>query len=116
MAEATNAPPQSADAQAANRMAKVHQSTLLAIAPIVQHACLAENQAFMLCKAQGKHPSECLREGRDVTKCGYDVLQKAEGCKDALFKFSQCLEYKNMDYTRCKKERAAFEAAFAKLK
>jgi hypothetical protein len=31
---------------------------------------------FMLCKAEGRDPVHCLKEGRKVTRCAIDLLER----------------------------------------
>ena len=61
------------DEQLFHRMERVRQSILLAVAPVLEKQCAAENEQFMRCKAHDIDPAVCLKEGRVVTNCAAKV-------------------------------------------
>jgi len=79
--------------------------------------CKDFNDDFMLCKAENRKPEHCLKEGRKVTRCATDVLEKMrENCATEFAKHWQCLDLHNQEYFRCRKpERALNSCVFTKL-
>ncbi|KAJ2855857.1 ndufa8, NADH-ubiquinone oxidoreductase complex I 19kd subunit, partial [Coemansia asiatica] len=72
------------------------------------------NEDFMLCKNENRDPQHCLLEGRKVTRCAIDVLQKIESkCLDEFRNHWRCLDEKNQEFGRCRvPERAYNECLF----
>ncbi|KIM29627.1 hypothetical protein M408DRAFT_116434 [Serendipita vermifera MAFF 305830] len=78
--------------------------------------CKEFNEDFMLCKS--KNPSEkCLLEGRRVTRCAADLLQKMQAsCAKEFESHWQCLEMNNQEFYPCRKvERPLNACMFTKL-
>ncbi|KAG8920635.1 hypothetical protein FRC01_000663 [Tulasnella sp. 417] len=71
----------------------------------------------MLCKGENRNPEHCLKEGRKVTRCATDVINKLrENCLAEFDKHWQCLENNNQQYYMCRKpERALNKCVFEKL-
>ena len=52
--------------------------------------CKDYTEDFMLCKNEDRNPEHCLKEGRRVTRCAQDLIQKigekcgSEGCSLAM--------------------------------
>ncbi|KAJ1647355.1 ndufa8, NADH-ubiquinone oxidoreductase complex I 19kd subunit [Coemansia erecta] len=76
--------------------------------------CQEYNEDFMLCKNENRDPQHCLLEGRKVTRCAIDVLQKIESkCLDEFRNHWRCLDEKNQEFGRCRvPERAYNECLF----
>lgn len=71
----------------------------------IDHQCRPYNEDFMLCKAESRDPQHCLLEGRKVTRCASDAIQKIH--KECLKEFKQhwgCLDMKNQEFGRCRGE------------
>ncbi|KIY51658.1 NADH dehydrogenase, alpha subcomplex, subunit 8 [Fistulina hepatica ATCC 64428] len=79
--------------------------------------CQAYNEDFMLCKAENPDPAHCLLEGRRVTRCARDMIEKMRAnCNDVWSKHWECLERENHEYYRCRDaERPLNKCMFEKL-
>ncbi|KAF7332580.1 NADH-ubiquinone oxidoreductase [Mycena kentingensis (nom. inval.)] len=79
--------------------------------------CKEVNEDFMLCKNENRDPAHCLKEGRRVTRCATDVINKLrEHCFQQYEKHWQCLEWENHEYYRCRKHEKPLNACvFEKL-
>jgi len=79
--------------------------------------CKSYNEDFMLCKAENRRPEHCLKEGRKVTRCATELIDKLrENCLADFDKHWQCLELNNQELYRCRKpERALNKCVFEKL-
>ncbi|KAG8938867.1 hypothetical protein FRC03_006833, partial [Tulasnella sp. 419] len=79
--------------------------------------CKDFNDDFMLCKSENRRPEYCLAEGRKVTRCTSDIIEKLrQNCAETFEKHWQCLELNNQDYHRCRKPERAFNSCvFQKL-
>lgn len=50
----------------------------------------------MLCKSESADPAHCLKEGRRVTRCAADLIEKMrESCAQTYDAHWQCLENNN---------------------
>ncbi|KAK7470117.1 ndufa8, NADH-ubiquinone oxidoreductase complex I 19kd subunit [Stygiomarasmius scandens] len=79
--------------------------------------CKEFNEDFMLCKAENRDPSHCLKEGRRVTRCATDLINKMrENCLSQFQEHWNCLERNNQEYYLCRKpERTLNACMFEKL-
>jgi len=79
--------------------------------------CKDYNEDFMLCKSENRRPEHCLKEGRKVTRCTTEILEKLrENCLSEFEKHWQCLELNNQELYRCRKPEKAFnKCVFQKL-
>ncbi|EJD48378.1 NADH dehydrogenase, alpha subcomplex, subunit 8 [Auricularia subglabra TFB-10046 SS5] len=79
--------------------------------------CQAYNEDFMLCKQESRDPAHCLKEGRRVTRCATELINKLrENCQDQYDKHWDCLEKRNQEFYRCRKaETALNQCVFDKL-
>ncbi|KAF8524640.1 hypothetical protein BU17DRAFT_74742 [Hysterangium stoloniferum] len=79
--------------------------------------CKDYNEDFMLCKAENRDPAHCLKEGRRVTRCAADLINKLrENCLKEFDSHWQCLEKNNQEYYMCRKpERTLNQCVFDKL-
>ncbi|TFK55419.1 NADH dehydrogenase, alpha subcomplex, subunit 8 [Heliocybe sulcata] len=79
--------------------------------------CKEFNEDFMLCKEENKDPEHCLKEGRRVTRCAADLINKLrENCTKEFEEHWSCLEYNNQEFYPCRKpERALNKCVFEKL-
>ena len=58
--------------------------------------CKDYTEDFMLCKNEDRNPEHCLKEGRRVTRCAQDLIQKiGEKCGSEWDAHWQCLESNN---------------------
>ena len=56
----------------------------------------------MLCNEEEKDPRKCLREGKEVTRCGVEFYNKVRtNCAASFTKYWQCLDNAdcNMDFS-----------------
>ncbi|SHO75694.1 Uncharacterized protein MSYG_0026 [Malassezia sympodialis ATCC 42132] len=66
--------------------------------------CKLYNDDFMLCKNENRDPEHCLLEGRRVTRCAQDLIQKiGEKCGKEWDAHWECLEMNNQEYMPCRK-------------
>ncbi|KAJ7571802.1 hypothetical protein C8J56DRAFT_145879 [Mycena floridula] len=79
--------------------------------------CKEYNEDFMLCKAENRDPSHCLKEGRRVTRCAADLITKMrETCLEQFNAHWECLENNNQYYYTCREpEKALNSCIFEKL-
>jgi len=80
--------------------------------------CKEYNEDFMLCKNEaGGDPGRCLKEGRRVTRCATDLINKMrENCLEQFEAHWNCLEQNNQEYYACRKpERTLNKCMFEKL-
>ncbi|KIJ57022.1 hypothetical protein M422DRAFT_150043 [Sphaerobolus stellatus SS14] len=79
--------------------------------------CKDYNEDFMLCKGENRDPAHCLTEGRRVTRCAADLINKLrENCLKEWDNHWQCLEKNNQEFYYCRKpERVFNECVFTKL-
>ncbi|KAG6856988.1 hypothetical protein H0H87_011082 [Tephrocybe sp. NHM501043] len=58
--------------------------------------CKEYNEDFILCKAENRNPEHCLKEGRRVTRCATDLINKMrENCLEQFQTHWNCLEKNN---------------------
>ncbi|CAE6425574.1 unnamed protein product [Rhizoctonia solani] len=61
--------------------------------------CKEYNDDFMLCKKESPDPANCLKEGRRVTRCAADLIEKMRAsCAATYDAHWQCLENNNQVY------------------
>ncbi|KAK5951128.1 ndufa8, NADH-ubiquinone oxidoreductase complex I 19kd subunit [Knufia fluminis] len=81
--------------------------------------CRPFNDDFMKCKteAYGKGETECLREGRKVTRCAASVLQDINThCLEEFRRHYECLEQHNQQMWQCRRpERVLNRCVFQKI-
>ncbi|KAG7097480.1 hypothetical protein E1B28_004822 [Marasmius oreades] len=79
--------------------------------------CKEYNEDFMLCKNENRDPGHCLKEGRRVTRCATDLINKMrENCLSQFQEHWNCLENNNQEYYMCRKpERSLNKCMFEKL-
>lgn len=52
----------------------------------------------MLCKEEERDPRSCVSEGKLVTACGVEFLQKVKKtCADELTLFARCIDFNSPD-------------------
>ncbi|PVG00019.1 putative NADH dehydrogenase 22K chain precursor [Serendipita vermifera] len=78
--------------------------------------CQEFNEDFMLCKSK-KRAEDCMMEGRRVTRCAADLLEKMRAvCAKEFEAHWQCLEKNNQEFYPCRKEERPLNACmFTKL-
>ncbi|EEB93240.1 hypothetical protein MPER_08133 [Moniliophthora perniciosa FA553] len=70
--------------------------------------CKEFNEDFMLCKNENRDPGHCLKEGRRVTRCATDLINKMrENCLSQFQEHWNCLEGNNQEYYMCRKPERA---------
>ncbi|KAH8806864.1 hypothetical protein DL96DRAFT_1822208 [Flagelloscypha sp. PMI_526] len=79
--------------------------------------CKDYNEDFMLCKAESRDPAHCLKEGRRVTRCATDLINKIrENCLKDWDRHWDCLEKENQDLFACRRyERPLNKCMFENL-
>ncbi|KAI9208363.1 uncharacterized protein BJ171DRAFT_491101 [Polychytrium aggregatum] len=79
--------------------------------------CKDYSEDFMLCKKDNPDPKACLKEGRKVTRCAIDLIQKLkDNCEETWTKHWQCLDMNNQHFWQCRKEEAQLnDCVFKKL-
>ncbi|CED83385.1 NADH:ubiquinone oxidoreductase, NDUFA8/PGIV/19 kDa subunit [Phaffia rhodozyma] len=79
--------------------------------------CKDYTEDFMLCKAENQDPAYCLAEGRRVTRCATDFINKMrENCAQLYEAHWQCLERNNQDFYACRnRERPLNACVFEKI-
>jgi len=79
--------------------------------------CQDYNDDFMLCKGENRDAAHCLKEGRRVTRCAIDLLERLrQNCAGEFKAHWECLDNRNYEYYRCRKqERALNSCVFEKL-
>ncbi|KAI9298696.1 NADH dehydrogenase alpha subcomplex subunit 8, partial [Neoconidiobolus thromboides FSU 785] len=72
---------------------------------------------FMLCKNENNDPAHCLKEGRKVTRCSVDLLEKLQkNCESEFSDHWKCLDNNNFEYRFCRQPEQKFNACvFKKL-
>lgn len=92
---------------------------LLSASFFIGARCKAYNDDFMHCKteANGKGETECLKEGRKVTRCAAGVLEDINReCLDAFRTHWKCLDNNNQQLWQCRAaERGLNACVFDKL-
>lgn len=52
----------------------------------------------MLCKTEERDPRKCVKEGKLVTACGIEFLQKVKKhCAAELTNFAKCIEWSSQE-------------------
>ncbi|CAE6527390.1 unnamed protein product [Rhizoctonia solani] len=79
--------------------------------------CKDYNDDFMLCKQESPDPAHCLKEGRRVTRCAAELIEKMRAsCAETYDAHWQCLENNNQEFYKCRKpERKLNECIFENL-
>lgn len=92
---------------------------LLSASFFIGARCKPYNDDFMHCKTEsnGKGESDCLKEGRKVTRCAASVLDDLnKSCLEEFRKHWQCLDHNNQQLWQCRGlERRLNKCAFEKL-
>lgn len=89
---------------------KVTSALLMGAAHHYGEYCAKENEAFMECRIEHKDPRKCLKEGREVTQCALSFFKKVkESCNEEFTNYWTCLDYKNQDFSRCRRDQAPFD-------
>ncbi|KAF2160825.1 hypothetical protein M409DRAFT_28705 [Zasmidium cellare ATCC 36951] len=93
---------------------------LLSASFFIGARCKAYNDDYMHCKdlANGKGETECLKEGRKVTRCAASVIDDInKSCLEEFRKHWQCLDNNNQQLWQCRKlERGLNKCVFDNLK
>ncbi|KAJ2367336.1 ndufa8, NADH-ubiquinone oxidoreductase complex I 19kd subunit [Coemansia sp. RSA 2611] len=77
--------------------------------------CKEYNEDFMLCKNEDRNPEHCLKEGRKVTRCAINALQKIQSqCLDEFRAHWTCLDNKNQEFGQCREPEKAYNACLFK--
>ncbi|KAK4631813.1 NADH-ubiquinone oxidoreductase [Fulvia fulva] len=93
---------------------------LLSASYFIGARCRAYNDDFMQCKDQsnGKGETECLKEGRKVTRCAAGVIDDInKSCLESFRKHWECLDDNNQQLWQCRgAERSLNKCVFDNLK
>ncbi|XP_060577756.1 NADH dehydrogenase [ubiquinone] 1 alpha subcomplex subunit 8-like [Ruditapes philippinarum] len=74
--------------------------------------CDDQSKEFMLCKSEnGKDPRPCLNEGKEVTRCGMEFLQKVKkSCAESFTDYWKCLDTQHeLKFRFCRKYQTIFD-------
>lgn len=92
---------------------------LLSASYFIGARCKAYNDDFMHCKDQsnGKGETECLKEGRKVTRCAAGVVDDInKSCLEQFRKHWECLDNNNQQLWQCRAmERGLNKCVFDNL-
>ncbi|KAI8839039.1 hypothetical protein HDU78_008825 [Chytriomyces hyalinus] len=79
--------------------------------------CKPFSEDFMLCKNSTQDPEKCLKEGRRVTRCALDLINKLKAnCDEEWKKHWECLDKKNHHLWQCRTQEREFnDCVFKKL-
>ncbi|KAI8894709.1 hypothetical protein BC833DRAFT_623722 [Globomyces pollinis-pini] len=79
--------------------------------------CKVFSEDFMLCKNESQDPKKCLKEGRKVTRCAIDLIEKLKAnCDNEWEAHWDCLDRNNHRFEKCRKKEAPFnKCVFDKL-
>lgn len=79
--------------------------------------CKDYSEDFMLCKASNPDAGACLKEGRKVTRCGLDLIEKLKkNCGVEWENYWKCYDKNNHTFYPCRKEESVFDGCvFEKL-
>ena len=97
---------------------KATHMPLMSAAFFLNEHCKDYSDVFMYCKRENAGaPEPCLSEGRKLTRCSLDLLQKLESACGSEFKDHwQCLEMNNNYYWKCRQQETRLNrCAFDKL-
>jgi NADH dehydrogenase (ubiquinone) 1 alpha subcomplex subunit 8 len=91
---------------------------LLALAFHLGAFCKEYNDDFVKCKAENGDPEACLLEGRKITRCTQDLINKVKtNCFDSFTKHYKCLDDNNQQLEKCRVlEKVHNECVSRKLK
>jgi NADH dehydrogenase (ubiquinone) 1 alpha subcomplex subunit 8 len=80
-------------------------------------ACKTYTEDFMLCKNNSQDPKKCLKEGRKVTRCAINLIEKLkENCNQVWENHYKCLDMKNQMFEKCRTQEKAFnDCLFTKM-
>jgi len=90
----------------------VSSPILRAIVPYMGYACDTTGKEYMLCKLEERDPRKCLKEGKDITACGLNFLQRTkQTCRSELTAFARCIEWNSMDmnFEYCRRDQAVLD-------
>ncbi|KAK5107573.1 hypothetical protein LTR62_001016 [Meristemomyces frigidus] len=92
---------------------------LLSASYFIGARCKPYNDDFMQCKtdANGTGETDCLREGRKVTRCAASVLEDVnKSCLEEFRQHWSCLDDNNQQLWQCRRwERPLNKCVFEKL-
>ncbi|KAK9352233.1 NADH-ubiquinone oxidoreductase-like protein 20.8 kDa subunit [Lipomyces doorenjongii] len=90
---------------------------LLSASYFIGARCAPYNEDFMLCRSQSRTgETDCLKEGRRVTRCAISVLEDInKNCQAEFRKHWGCLDNENHDLSRCRLDEAPLNACVAKF-
>ncbi|KAI3636737.1 hypothetical protein MIR68_005004 [Amoeboaphelidium protococcarum] len=79
------------------------QTPLVSIAYFINEHCKDYNDDYMLCKRDNGDPAMCALEGRRVSRCVRDLVQKTDDkCKESFDSHWKCLQQNNNYYWKCR--------------
>jgi len=74
--------------------------------------CDEQSKEFMLCRREEKDPRKCVYEGKEVTRCGVEFLQKMKkSCAKEFTDYWKCVDHSAMDMRLhwCRGKQALFD-------
>ncbi|KAI8918355.1 hypothetical protein DFJ77DRAFT_455267 [Powellomyces hirtus] len=79
--------------------------------------CKKYNDDYVLCKNESQDPRHCLKEGRKVTRCALDLINKLkQNCDQQWTNHWECLDMNNHQLFKCRKEEKEFnDCVFKRL-
>ncbi|KAJ3254216.1 hypothetical protein HK103_007461 [Boothiomyces macroporosus] len=90
---------------------------LLSMAYFFGSACKDYSEDFVLCKNESQDPRKCLKEGRKVTRCAIDLIEKLKlNCNKSWEGHWKCLDENNQMLEKCRPQEKVFnDCVFQKL-
>ncbi|OMH83753.1 NADH-ubiquinone oxidoreductase [Zancudomyces culisetae] len=90
---------------------------LKSVAFFLGAVCKDKTDDFMLCKQDNNDPKACLSQGKQVTDCGIEVVNKVkQHCADSFANHWKCLDLNNQEYKSCRPQERTFnECIFTSL-
>lgn len=74
--------------------------------------CDNQCKEFMLCKEETNDPRRCLNEGKEVTRCGFEIFGKIKAkCFEEFQQYWHCIDHSghDMNFRNCRKQQAIFD-------
>ncbi|XP_074652521.1 NADH dehydrogenase [ubiquinone] 1 alpha subcomplex subunit 8-like [Tubulanus polymorphus] len=74
--------------------------------------CDGQSKEFMLCVSEENDPRKCIKEGKEVTRCGIEFFHKLRNnCMEEFTSYMTCLDVKSKDLhpKYCRKSQSLYD-------